>query len=165
LKRLVGGLRADARIGSAGPALSEMESHPSDPFMRAWSRLAATFMIGLTAAILTPASSQANVLSIEYDPATVRGLQEVSYRYRRYRSVYRAPLRYDLTGSGSAGARRWRVWWSVFFKYENTQSLCDRGCSRGRRMFILLARNADDASGYFHLPTDRVVEIGTQVSV
>jgi K+ transporter len=29
----------------------------------------------------------------------------------------------------------------------------------------LLARNADDASSYFQLPTDRVVEIGTQVSV
>ena len=26
------------------------------------------------------------------------------------------------------------------------------------RIFILLARNADDASSYFHLPTDRVVE-------
>jgi KUP system potassium uptake protein len=33
------------------------------------------------------------------------------------------------------------------------------------RIFILLARNADDASSYFQLPTDRVVEIGTQVSV
>ena len=33
------------------------------------------------------------------------------------------------------------------------------------RIFILLARNADDASSYFHLPTDRVVEIGTQVTV
>jgi KUP system potassium uptake protein len=33
------------------------------------------------------------------------------------------------------------------------------------RMFILLAKNADDASSYFQLPTDRVVEIGTQVSV
>jgi KUP system potassium uptake protein len=33
------------------------------------------------------------------------------------------------------------------------------------KLFILLARNADDASSYFHLPTDRVVEIGTQVSV
>jgi KUP system potassium uptake protein len=33
------------------------------------------------------------------------------------------------------------------------------------RIFMLLARNADDASSYFHLPTDRVVEIGTQVSV
>jgi KUP system potassium uptake protein len=33
------------------------------------------------------------------------------------------------------------------------------------RNFILLARNADDASSYFHLPTDRVVEIGTQVSI
>jgi KUP system potassium uptake protein len=33
------------------------------------------------------------------------------------------------------------------------------------RLFILLARNADDASSYFHLPTDRVVEIGTQITV
>ena len=33
------------------------------------------------------------------------------------------------------------------------------------RLFILLARNADDASSYFHLPTDRVVVSGSQVSV
>ncbi|HXG78557.1 MAG TPA: potassium transporter Kup [Methyloceanibacter sp.] len=33
------------------------------------------------------------------------------------------------------------------------------------RLFILLARNADDASSYFQLSTDRVVEIGTQVAV
>jgi KUP system potassium uptake protein len=33
------------------------------------------------------------------------------------------------------------------------------------KLFIILARNADDASSYFQLPTDRVVEIGTQVTV
>ncbi len=33
------------------------------------------------------------------------------------------------------------------------------------RLFIVLAQNADDASSYFQLPTDRVVEIGTQVAV
>jgi KUP system potassium uptake protein len=33
------------------------------------------------------------------------------------------------------------------------------------RLFIVLAKNADDASSYFKLPTDRVVEIGTQVTV
>jgi KUP system potassium uptake protein len=33
------------------------------------------------------------------------------------------------------------------------------------RLFIVLARNADDASSYFQIPTDRVVEIGTQVAV
>ena len=33
------------------------------------------------------------------------------------------------------------------------------------RIFIALARNADDASSYFRLPTDRVVEIGTQVTI
>jgi KUP system potassium uptake protein len=33
------------------------------------------------------------------------------------------------------------------------------------KMFIFLAQNADDASSYFQLPTDRVVEIGTQVTI
>jgi KUP system potassium uptake protein len=33
------------------------------------------------------------------------------------------------------------------------------------RIYIVLARNADDASSYFQIPTDRVVEIGTQVTV
>ncbi len=33
------------------------------------------------------------------------------------------------------------------------------------RIFISLARNADDASNYFRIPTDRVVEIGTQVTI
>jgi KUP system potassium uptake protein len=31
------------------------------------------------------------------------------------------------------------------------------------RLFIALARNATDATEYFHIPTGRVVEIGTQV--
>jgi len=33
------------------------------------------------------------------------------------------------------------------------------------RLYIFLAHNSDDASTYFQLPTDRVVEIGTQVTV
>jgi KUP system potassium uptake protein len=33
------------------------------------------------------------------------------------------------------------------------------------KMFIGLARNADDASHYFRLPTDRVVEVGSQITV
>ena len=32
-------------------------------------------------------------------------------------------------------------------------------------LFVFLTQNADDASSYFQLPTDRVVEIGTQVAV
>ncbi len=39
------------------------------------------------------------------------------------------------------------------------------GLRVGRRLYIFLAHNADDASSYFQLPTDRVVEIGTQVTV
>jgi KUP system potassium uptake protein len=33
------------------------------------------------------------------------------------------------------------------------------------RLFIVLARNASDATDYFQIPTDRVVEIGMQVTV
>jgi KUP system potassium uptake protein len=33
------------------------------------------------------------------------------------------------------------------------------------KLFIFLARNSDDASRYFQIPTNRVVEIGTQVTV
>jgi KUP system potassium uptake protein len=33
------------------------------------------------------------------------------------------------------------------------------------RIFIALARNASDATEYFHIPTGRVVEIGTQVMI
>jgi KUP system potassium uptake protein len=33
------------------------------------------------------------------------------------------------------------------------------------KIFMVLSRNADDASSYFRLPTDRVVEIGTQVTI
>jgi len=33
------------------------------------------------------------------------------------------------------------------------------------KLFIFLTQNSDDASSYFQLPTDRVVEIGTQVTV
>jgi KUP system potassium uptake protein len=33
------------------------------------------------------------------------------------------------------------------------------------RLFIALARSANDATDYFHIPTGRVVEVGTQVTI
>jgi KUP system potassium uptake protein len=33
------------------------------------------------------------------------------------------------------------------------------------RLFIWLSRTAEDATTYFQIPTDRVVEVGTQVAV
>jgi KUP system potassium uptake protein len=32
-------------------------------------------------------------------------------------------------------------------------------------LFIALARSASDATDFFHIPTGRVVEVGTQVTV
>ena len=34
-----------------------------------------------------------------------------------------------------------------------------------RRLYRILSRNADDASDYFSIPSNRVVEIGTQVLI
>jgi len=33
------------------------------------------------------------------------------------------------------------------------------------RLFIGLARSANDATDYFQIPTERVVEVGTQVTI
>jgi KUP system potassium uptake protein len=33
------------------------------------------------------------------------------------------------------------------------------------RLFIALARSANDATDYFQIPTERVVEVGTQVTI
>jgi len=33
------------------------------------------------------------------------------------------------------------------------------------RLFMSLARSANDATSYFHIPTGRVVEVGTQVTI
>ena len=33
------------------------------------------------------------------------------------------------------------------------------------RFFIMLTRSANDATDYFHIPTGRVVEVGTQITI
>jgi KUP system potassium uptake protein len=33
------------------------------------------------------------------------------------------------------------------------------------KLYIALARNSDDASSYFQIPTERVVEIGSPVTI
>ena len=33
------------------------------------------------------------------------------------------------------------------------------------RLFIKLSQSANDATDYFHIPTGRVVEVGTQVTI
>jgi KUP system potassium uptake protein len=33
------------------------------------------------------------------------------------------------------------------------------------QLFIALARSSDDASRYFHIPSGRAVEIGTQITI
>jgi KUP system potassium uptake protein len=52
-----------------------------------------------------------------------------------------------------------------FFLSRRTIKLGDHGSILGEwrdRLFLVLARNASDATQYFHIPTGRVVEIGAQ---
>lgn len=53
---------------------------------------------------------------------------------------------------------------SFFLSRRSLKPAPKRGLARWMdRIFITLARNATDATEYFHIPTGRVVEIGTQV--
>jgi KUP system potassium uptake protein len=74
-----------------------------------------------------------------------------------------------LSGSGIARKQGWSfdiMSTSFFLSRRSVRPDARSGMPPCQdRIFILLARNADDASSYFHLPTDRVVEIGTQVSI
>ena len=55
---------------------------------------------------------------------------------------------------------------SFFLSRRSVQASKDSGMPYWQdKLFIWLARNADDASHYFRLPTDRVVEVGTQITV
>jgi KUP system potassium uptake protein len=55
---------------------------------------------------------------------------------------------------------------SFFLSRRSVRPSKDSGMPQWQdKLFIALARNADDASSYFQIPTDRVVEIGTQVTV
>ena len=55
---------------------------------------------------------------------------------------------------------------SYFLSRRSVQTSSEGSAHAWQNMlFILMSRNADDASHYFHLPPDRVVEIGTQITI
>jgi KUP system potassium uptake protein len=55
---------------------------------------------------------------------------------------------------------------SFFLSRRSLKPAVHSGMPRWQdRLFILLTRFANDATDYFHIPTDRVVEVGTQVSI
>jgi len=55
---------------------------------------------------------------------------------------------------------------SFFLSRRSLRPATHSGMPRWQdRLFIALARSANDATDYFQIPTDRVVEVGTQVTV
>jgi len=55
---------------------------------------------------------------------------------------------------------------SFFLSRRTLRPAAHSGMPRWQdRLFIVLARSANDATDYFQIPTDRVVEVGTQVTI
>ena len=55
---------------------------------------------------------------------------------------------------------------SFFLSRRNLKPAVHSGMPRWQdRLFISLARSANDASDYFHIPTGSVVEVGTQITI
>jgi KUP system potassium uptake protein len=55
---------------------------------------------------------------------------------------------------------------SFFLSRRSLKPAAESGMPKWQdRMFIALARSASDATDFFHIPTGRVVEVGTQVAV
>jgi KUP system potassium uptake protein len=55
---------------------------------------------------------------------------------------------------------------SFFLSRRSLKPAAQSGMPRWQdRLFIALARSANDATDYFHIPTGRVVEVGTQVTI
>jgi KUP system potassium uptake protein len=55
---------------------------------------------------------------------------------------------------------------TFFLSRESIVPLTGRGWRTGRaRLFAFLSRNAQSATAFFHLPANRVVELGMQVEL
>jgi KUP system potassium uptake protein len=91
-------------------------------------------------------------------------------------SFYRMEVRYGFAETPNlpralAIARRdgleFDIMTTTFFLSRRTlhSSKSTRLSTWRNRVFIPLARNADDITNYFRIPTNRVVEIGTQITV
>jgi hypothetical protein len=74
-----------------------------------------------------------------------------------------------LSGLSIARSLGWQfdLMSTSFFLSRRTLTPADRsGMPRGQDMlFIAIARTANDATDYSRIPTDRVVEVGTQVTI
>jgi KUP system potassium uptake protein len=55
---------------------------------------------------------------------------------------------------------------SFFLSRRSIKAASRNGLPRWqKKIFIWLARSAEDATSYFQIPRDRVIEIGTQVAI
>ena len=88
-------------------------------------------------------------------------------------AVYKESMLFEMQKKLDRRSRHWllKLGWKFdimstsFFLSRRSLKLGPKSSWRAwpDRVFIALARNASDATEYFHIPTGRVVEIGTQV--
>jgi KUP system potassium uptake protein len=116
------------------------------------------------------------ILTIEYAP-TPRVLEDERVRIEPMSETFsRVLLRFGFMESPNvpkALAIARKLGWqfdimstSFFLSRRALKPAAHSGMPRWQdRVFILLARSANDATDYFQIPTNRVVEVGTQVTI
>ena len=89
----------------------------------------------------------------------------------------RVVLRFGFMETPERARRRWRspastagsfdiMSTSFFLSRRSLKPAAQSGMPRWQdRLFIMLTRFANDATDYFQIPTGRVVEVGTQVTI
>ena len=116
------------------------------------------------------------ILTIDYaplprvDPTERVQIMPISEKFSRIRLRFGFMERPNVPRALAAARRlgwQFDIMSTSFFLSRRALRLAVRsGMPRWQdRLFIGLARSSNDATDYFQIPTDRVVEVGTQVTV
>ena len=109
-------------------------------------------------------------LLAELDPTERVQITRMSERFSRIRLRFGFMERPNVPRALAAARRlgwQFDIMSTSFFLSRRALRLAMRsGMPRWQdRLFIGLARSSNDATDYFQIPTDRVIEVGTQVTV
>jgi KUP system potassium uptake protein len=146
-----------------------MDSNPEGTPMALVHNLEHNRVLHERVVILTVFTREAPYLEDEEERLRVRELWEGEgiYRAGAYFGFAEDPNIPALLERSEVGGEGFDISETTFFLGRETLLATDRpGMAKWReRIFALMSRNAERAARYFHIPSDRVVEVGTQVEL